>query len=298
MAVLEDIGTSVRSLVDQVGPGVVGLGRGWGVGSGVVIDRGLVLTNAHNLRRDRDAVTITFADGHQEEGRVAGSDPDLDVAVIAVDTGEMEPVEWTADAGEPEIGRPVVALANPGGRGLRATVGFVSSAARSFRGPRGRPIPGAIEHTAPLPRGSSGGPLLDLEGRLLGINSVRVDGGLILAINAGDGLRERVQALGRGEAVERARLGVAIAPPRAARRLRRAVGLPERTGVLVRGVDEDGPAARVGIERGDLIVAADGREIERVDVLYEALDAATATGGALALTVVRGTEERSVEVAF
>ena len=82
------------------------------------------------------------------------------------------------------IGTPVVALANPGGRGLRATLGFVASAGRSFRGPRGRRIGGAIEHTAPLPRGSVGGPLVDLDGRLLGINAMRLDGGLILAVPA------------------------------------------------------------------------------------------------------------------
>src|SRR5581483_11219675 len=97
----------------------------------------------------------------------------------------VEPVRWDENGAEqPQIGRAVLALANPGGRGLRVTPGFVSSASRGFRGPRGRRITGAIEHTAPLPRGSSGGPLVDLEGRLLGINSIRVDGGLILAIPA------------------------------------------------------------------------------------------------------------------
>jgi serine protease Do len=75
------------------------------------------------------------------------------------------------------------------------------------------------------------------------------------------------------------------------------VGLPERTGVLVRAVEEDSPAARSGLERGDLIVAADGREIERVDVLYDALDAAAAREQ-LELTVVRGADERTVPVAF
>jgi serine protease Do len=293
--VLEEIETTVGSVVERSGPAVVGLGRGWGLGSGVVIEQGLVLTNAHNLRHDE--VTIAFGDGRREDGRLAGADADLDVAVVAVDTGDIEPVEWPEESEEPAIGRPIVALANPGGRGLRATVGFVSSTARSFRGPRGRRIPGAIEHSAPLPRGSSGGPLLDTSGRLLGINSVRVDGGLILAIPADATLRERVEALARGETPKRARLGVAIAPPRAARRLRRAVGLPERAGVLVRAVEEDSPAARAGIERGDLIVAADGREIDRVDVLYDALDGAAAEGQ-LELTVVRGAEERAVPVSF
>jgi serine protease Do len=226
---------------------------------------------------------------------VTGSDPDGDVAVLACDTADVEPVTWDPAAPAPPLGHAVLALADPGGRGLRVTPGFVSSQARSFRGPRGRGIAGAIEHTAPLPRGSSGGPLVDLSGRLLGINSVRVDGGLILAIPADAAMHERVQALGRGEAPSRARLGVAIAPPRVARRLRRAVGLPERDGVLVRGVEEDGPAHEAGVLRGDLLVAANGQVLERIDALYEALDAA-GEQGSFELTIVRGTDERVLTV--
>jgi len=297
MSLLEELEASVQTAASRTGPAVVGLGRGWGIGSGVVIATGRVLTNAHNLRHDE--VTVTFADGRAESGRVAGTDADLDIAVIDVDTGEVEPVEWLSDGddGAPAIGRAVLALANPGGRGLRVTPGFVSSTARSFRGPRGRRIAGAIEHTAPLPRGSSGGPLIDSAGRLLGINSVRVDGGLILAVPADAGLRQRVEALGRGEEPTRVRLGVAIAPPRVARRLRRAVGLPERDGLLVRGVEDGSPAERAGIERGDLLVAVGDRAIDRVDVLYEALDGARAAGR-LSLTIVRGTDERTIDVAF
>jgi S1-C subfamily serine protease len=293
MTVLEETSAAIGDAATRLGPAVVGLGRGWGVGSGVVVAAGRVLTNAHNLRHDE--VTVTFADGRRETGRVAGTDSDLDVAVIDVDTGEVEPLEW-GDS-EPAIGRPVLALGNPGGRGLRVTPGFVSSAARSFRGPRGRRIAGAIEHTAPLPRGSSGGPVVDLEGRLLGINTLRVDGGLILAIPADGQLRERVEALGRGETPRRVRLGVAIAPPRVARRLRRAVGLPERDGLLVRAVEEGSAAERAGIERGDLLVAVGERQLDHVDSLYEALDGARADGK-LELTVVRGTEERTVPVEF
>lgn len=295
MTLLEETQNSIENAATRIGPAVVGLGRGWGVGSGVVIAPGRVLTNAHTLRHEE--VTVTFGDGRRETGRVAGADADLDVAVLDVDTADVEPVEWVAEDDAPGIGHPVLALGNPGGRGLRVTPGFVSSVARSFRGPRGRRIAGAIEHTAPLPRGSSGGPLVDLEGRLLGLNAVRVDGGLILAIPADAGLRERVEALGRGEAPKRLRLGVAVAPTRVARRLRRAVGLPEHDGVLVRAVEEDSAADRAGIARGDLIIAAGEQEIDRVDALYEALDAANAEGK-LSLTVLRGTEERTAEVVF
>jgi serine protease Do len=292
MTSLVEIEGAIGQVVDRVGPTVVGLGRGWG-GSGVVIGPGRVLTNAHNVRHDQ--VTVTFADGRRADGRVAAADGDLDIAVIEVDTAEVPSIEWDSETGTPAIGRTVLALANPAGRGLRVTPGFVSSTARSFRGPRGRRIAGAIEHTAPLPRGSSGGPLVDADGRLLGINSVRVDGGLILALPADPALRERVEALGRGEAPKRVRLGVAIAPPRVARKLRRAVGLPERDGVLVRAVEEGSPADNAGLERGDLIVSAGGEELERVDVLYEALDAARGTGS-IDLTILRGTDERVVTV--
>jgi serine protease Do len=170
MSVLGQLEEALQGVAERAGPAVVGIGRGWGFGSGVVFAPGKVLTNAHTVGDDE--VGVSFLDGRRESGRVAAADPDLDLAVIDVDTGEVAPIGWGAGGPVP-IGRAVVALSNPGGRGLRVTTGFVSSAPRSFRGPRGRRISGAIEHTAPLPRGSSGGPLLDTTARLLGINTVR-----------------------------------------------------------------------------------------------------------------------------
>jgi serine protease Do len=294
MAVLEELEGTIQTAVERTGPAVIGLGQGWGRGSGFVIESGRILTNAHNLRGDE--VTITFQDGRRETGKVLASDEDLDLAVIEADTADIEPIQWSEeDVDSLPIGRSVLALANPGGRGLRVTPGFVSSSARSFRGPRGRRIRGAIEHTAPLPRGSSGGPLIDGAGRLLGVNSVRADGGLILAVPADSVTRERVEKLGRGEAPKRARLGVAIAPPRVARRLRRSVGLPERDGILIRAVERGSAADRAGLERGDLLVTAGGRDLDRIETLYEVLDAAQADSS-LELTIVRGAEERTVSV--
>jgi serine protease Do len=260
-----------------------------------VIADGHVLTNAHNLRRDE--VTVVFSDGRREVATVAGMDTDNDLAVLAVDTGDAPAIAWEP-AEELGIGAAVVALANPGGRGLRATLGFVSSGGRSFRGPRGRRIRGAIEHTAPLPRGSSGGPLVDPDGNLVGINSLRLDGGLILAVSARAAVKERVLGLARGEGVSPHRLGVAVAPPRVARRLRSAVGLPERDGLLVRAVDDGSPGDAAGIEPGDLIVAVGGQPTAGVEALYTALDAVPAAGGDLELTLVRGTDERTVTATF
>lgn len=291
MQALEEIQEIVGRLAAEVGPKVVGVGR---FGSGVVVEEGAVLTNAHAVRRER--VRVRFLDGQTETGTVAGLDPDGDLAVISVATGAIEPVEW-GDGHEPGLGTAVFALANPGGRGLRVTPGFVSSTGRSFRGPRGRRIRGSIEHTAPLPRGSSGSPVVDAGGRLLGLNTIRLEGGLILAVAADAGLRERAAALGRGEAPARATLGLALAPPRVARRLRSAVGLPEREGLLVRDVAGEEPAARAGVEKGDLIVAVAGTPITGVDDLYEQLDR-IGPGGTIELGLVRGTHERTVEVSL
>jgi serine protease Do len=294
MEVLTSLQETIAATAQRVGPSVVGLGRGWGLGSGVVIGDGQVLTNAHNVRGEQ--VTVVFADGRRETGEWTGADPDLDLAVLSVDTGDAAPVAWEP-GDSPGVGTPVLALANPGGRGLRTTLGFVAAEDRSFRGPRGRRVAGAIEHTAPLPRGSSGGPLVDVEGRLLGLNALRLEGGLIVAVPATAAVKERVAGLARGEAPASPRLGVAVAPPRAARRMRRAVGLPERPGLLVRAVEDGSPAAAAGIETGDLLAAANGTELATVDALYAVLDS-VAGGGSLELTVVRGTEERPVKVEF
>jgi S1-C subfamily serine protease len=293
VTVLDEIQASIRQLSEGSGPSVVGIGQRWGVGSGVVLGEGRVLTNAHNVRGDQ--VTVTFADGRTAEGTVAGHDIDADLAVIDVDTGDAPALSW-ADGTAPGVGTPVFALSNPGGRGLRVTFGFVSGIERTFRGPRGRRITGSLEHTAPLLPGSSGGPVLDAGGQLLGINTNRLGEGFYLAIPADETLRGRADALSRGESAASPRLGVTIAPGHVARRLRRAVGLPDTEGVLIREVAEDSPAARAGVAQGDLIVAAAGQPVHSSDELFDALQAAQ--GGTIELKLVRGTDERTLQVAF
>ena len=96
VSLLEEIEASVQTAVERTGPAVVGIGRGWGRGSGFVLAPGRVLTSAHNVRHDE--ATVTFADGRQASGRVLGSDGDLDLAVIEVETGDAPAVEWPAAA--------------------------------------------------------------------------------------------------------------------------------------------------------------------------------------------------------
>jgi serine protease Do len=293
MAILDEIQENIARLADGAGSSVVGIGQRWGAGSGIVLGEGRVLTNAHNVRGDE--VTVTFAGGRTAQGTVVARDIDSDIAVIDTDTSGASVLPW-ADGTAASIGMPVFALSNPGGRGLRVTFGFVSGVDRAFRGPRGRRITGSVEHTAPLLPGSSGGPIVNAAGQLLGINTNRLGEGFYLAMPADEALRGRIDELGRGEFTTPPQLGVAIAPGHVARRMRRAVGLPELDGLLVRDVVDESPAARAGVASGDMIVAVGGQPVRTVDDLYDALQAAGT--GTIALSLVRGTEERTVQVAL
>jgi len=289
MTAIEELQIAVSSLAERVGPSIVGIGRGTR-GSGVVIAAGKVVTNAHNLRGDE--VTVTFADGRQIRGTVAGWDGDGDLAVIDVDTAAAAPLDW-GDGDALSVGTAVFGAGASHGGGTRVTFGLVSAVARAFRGPGGRRIEGSVEHTAPLAPGSSGGALLDAAGRLIGLNTNRIGEGFYLALPADAALRARIDALGRGESPQRPRLGVAVAPSHVARRMRRSVGLPERDGILVRGVEDDSMAAAAGIQAGDLIVEAGGTAITDADDLHAALATLELP---FEVKLVRGTDERTVQV--
>jgi serine protease Do len=289
MSVIEDLQASIARVATAAGPSVVGIGSRLR-GSGVVVGDDRVLTNAHNIRGDR--VTVTFSDGRSVVGSLAGVDVDGDLAVVNVETAGIPAVAWGTGDGLATGAIVFGAAASPSG-GVRVTFGTVSAVARAFRGPGGRLIAGSVEHTAPLAPGSSGGPIVDADGRLVGINTNRLGEGFYLALPADAALRSRVDALGRGESPERPRLGVAVAPAHVARRLRRSVGLPERDGLLVRGVDDGSPAQRAGIAEGDLIVEVAGKPVTDADDLVEAITAATTPYD---VRVVRGTEERTITV--
>ena len=291
MATLDELESSFTEILGKVGPSVVRLG-GWRGGAGVVVANGTILTNAHNVRGD--STTVTFADGRQAEATLAGVDFDGDLAVLSVDTGAAPAVEWSDRSAT--IGTAAFAVTT-NGSGNRATFGFVSSIARSFRGPRGRRISGSIEHTAPLAPGSSGSPLVDRAGKLIGLNTNRVGDGFYLALPADAALKSRIDSLGRGESAERPVLGIGIAPSWVANRMRRAVGLAPRDGVLVREVEDGSPAAAAGIREGDMIFSAGGKQIVEPDDVYDALGTVRANG-TLRVDLVRGADDLTVTVSF
>jgi len=291
MNTFESITQAIQTLVKAAGPAVVTLGGHPRGGSGFVVAPGRVLTNAHNTRGDD--LAVRFADGREARAKRLGTDIDGDLAVLEVDTGELAPLEWAG--APPELGQAVFAVTNAPGAGTRVTIGTVSGVNRTFRGPRGRRIGGTIEHTAPLAPGSSGSPILDTSGKVLGINTNRLGDGFYLAIPAGEALLRRVEGLARGETVETPRLGVSLLPSRVARRLRHAVGLPERDGLLISDVEDGSPAEAAGLREGDLIVTAGGDPVATFDDLSAALGRAD-KGGVLAVRVLRGADEVDVSV--
>lgn len=293
--VLRQLEATAGEVFERVGPATVAIGRA-PRGSGVVVAPDRVLTNAHNLRDRTTQVTLEHG---SRQGAAIAVDTAFDLAVLEVDVGSVEPIEWAERA--PGVGAVVFGLAR-GAAGTRLSTGFVSGTGRSFRGPGGRAIGGSIEHTAPMARGSSGGPLLDATGAVVGLNTHRLGEGFYLAQSASSGLVERVAEMVRGHVPRRAELRIAVAPPGVARRLRRSVGLPERDGALVRAVEPDGSADRAGVREGDLIVGAgpvggEATTVTAADDLHQVLGSHD-PGAALRLLIVRGVDELELTVTF
>ncbi|MGE5672403.1 MAG: S1C family serine protease [Mycobacterium leprae] len=253
----------------KVGPGVVQVKSGRGMGSGVLLDRETVITNAHVVG-DNPNPSLTFADGVTRSGRVIAADPAYDLALVQTHS----PVETTVElAPEAEIrpGKLVVAIGNPYGFGWTVTTGVVSSVDRMLGG-----LDGLIQTDAAINPGNSGGALVDLQGRLVGIPTMVLAQGqnIGFAIPAWqvEKVTEQFRRLGRAEHpwVDIAGATEVVDPVMA-----RALDLPER-GVVVAGVEPGGPAHHAGLEEFDMIVSLNGvptpsiqalrREIRKTDV--------------------------------
>jgi S1-C subfamily serine protease len=291
MGAIEELEETVRSTMEVCAPSVVSIGRR-GRGTGFVVAEGRVLTNAHNLR-DR-TTEVGFADGRRSQGSLLGSDVDGDLVVLEVDTGGVPALAWTDQPAQPG---DIVLAVTAGRHAVRVTWGQVTGSERGFRGPRGRPVHGAIEHTAPAAAGSSGAPVVNRDGGVVGVNTHRLEHGFYLARAADSELRDAVTAMQRGDRLEPVRLGVALASSVHARQLRRAVGLEDRDGVLVRTVVDGSPAQAAGITVGDLLVRASGRPLSGPDDVFAVLHAVR-PGDDLEVDVVRGESEHTLTVSF
>jgi serine protease Do len=241
------------------GPNLGGLA----LGSGFVIDpRGYIVTDNHVLE-NADSVTVTFHDGSQHRAQIAGRDVATDLALLKVSAPEPLPYVRWGDSDAVRVGDWVVVIGNPFGLDDTVSSGIVSARGRDIHT---GPYDDFLQIDASINRGNSGGPAFDLDGRVIGINTAiySPNGGSVgigFAIPANLARPVVEQLLQRGR-VERGWLGVQIQPVTAD--IARAFRLPGVEGALVAGFSPQGPAARAGFAQGDVILAVNGRTIERM----------------------------------
>ncbi|KDB08137.1 protease Do [Burkholderia sp. lig30] len=229
------------------------------LGSGFIVDAdGLILTNRHVVG-DASSVDVKLTDKRQFKGRVIGTDALSDVALIRIDARNL-PTVVPGDPARTEVGDWVMAIGSPYGFANTVTQGIVSAKSRSLPGERYVPF---IQTDVPINPGSSGGPLFDLNGRVIAINSViysKTGGyqGLAFAIPIDIALDVKDQLLHTGK-VTRGRLGVGMQEVSDA--LARSFGLPNPDGALVTMIEPGGPAAQAGLKAGDVVLGLDGQPV-------------------------------------
>jgi len=320
-------GRTVQDIYAEEGPGVAfiqadgvsdssvfGQEGGTATGSGFVVDDdGTIVTNAHVVD-GADAVTVSFEEGGESiDADVKGVDPDTDLAVLKIDPAEVEnlTVLPLGDSSDLQVGDPVVAIGNPFGLQRTVTTGIVSALQRQIDAPSGFSISNVIQTDASINPGNSGGPLLDAQGRVIGINSQIATGGGQGSVGIGFAVpvntaKDLLPELRAGEEIERAYLGVSMAPVN--EDLANEADLPVDSGALVESVEDGTPAERAGLrgseidelsgdlsQAGDLIVAIDGEPVRSPDDVVSAV-AGKQPGDTVELEIYRGDDKRTVSV--
>ncbi|WP_239988718.1 DegQ family serine endoprotease [Paramagnetospirillum kuznetsovii] len=266
------------------------------LGSGVLVGSdGTVVTN-HHVIKDADEVTVVLSDRREFEARIVGSDERSDLAVVKIESkGETFPTLVLGDSDKIEVGDLVLAIGNPFGVGQTVTQGIISALARTNVGVSD--FRSFIQTDAAINPGNSGGALVDMDGRLIGINTAiySKDGGsngIGFAIPTAL-VRNVVASITKGGKVVRPWLGAGGQAVTAD--LAQALKLPRPLGVLVNNVYKDSPAARAGLQNGDVITAVQGREVDDPEGMRFRL-ATLPVGGDAQLTVLRAGVERQVTV--
>jgi len=310
---------SLAQMYQEVTPSVVYVSVvtrfGGGTGSGFVIDEeGHIVTNNHVVE-SAEYISVTFVDGTILEAELVGRDPDADLAVIKVDPAQapLKPVTF-ADSSEAFVGQQVYAIGNPFGQEFTLTQGIVSALDRSLQNEDSFSIPELIQTDAAINPGNSGGPLLDADGRVIGVNTAimsesRSASGVGFAIPSNT-VRRIVPYLIAEGSYTHSWLGIAgatLLPEQ-----REAMGLGEDVkGVIVSEVTRGGPAQKAGLSGaqqtittpfgrlavgGDIITAVNDKPIEKMSDLITYLEANTLPGDTITLRVLRGTETVEIPV--
>ena len=243
------------------GSAMPGMPRAEGVGSGFIVDASGLIVTSHHVVKGAESVTVTLQDGRRLEARVAGIDPRTDLALLEVDAGGSLPVVEFGDSDRTRVGDWVVAVGNPFGLGGTVTAGIVSGRGRDIGS---GPYDDYLQLDAPINRGSSGGPLFDRSGRVVGVNTAifspsggNVGIGFAIPANVAKPVIESLRTDGK---VDRGWLGVRI--QRIGETMAVALGLEEPKGALVASVMPDGPAASAGLRPGDVILSFAGEPLD------------------------------------
>lgn len=270
--------------------------RGQSTGTGFVIDAdGQILTNNHVVE-NATKLTVRFQSGRTVSAKLVGNDPSTDLALLKVEPKGLNlRVLQLGTSREVEVGDPTVAIGNPYGLDLTLTTGVVSAKQRQISAPNGFTIDDVLQTDAAINPGNSGGPLIDAAGRVIGINSQIKTGeqgggnvGIGFAIPI-DTAKRLLPDLRKGGELQRAYVGVgttAITPE---------MRLGIDRGVLVTGVNPDGPAAKAGLQQGDVITKIDGKDVRSNEDVGAAVGAKK-PGDTLKLEVQRAGDRATVEV--
>jgi S1-C subfamily serine protease len=293
LGLLDAYSRAVVGAVQRVGPAVVHIqvrqGRGReGSGSGFIFTPdGFILTNSHVVHGASELMVST-ADGERFPAELVGDDPDTDLAVIR--GGHEVPSVPLGSSRRLTVGQLVIAIGNPLGFQHTVTAGVVSALGRTMRSRSGRLIDGVIQTDAALNPGNSGGPLVDSQGQVVGVNTATIMGaqGICFAIGA-DTAEFVASRLIRDGRIRRSYIGVTGQGVSLHRRLVRYYDLPSESGLLVLEVVPGSPAQRAGLRERDVLVRFAGDAIAGVDDLHRRLTGER-SGVACEVEVVRGTE--------
>ncbi|MBS0319329.1 MAG: trypsin-like peptidase domain-containing protein [Proteobacteria bacterium] len=291
---LDAYSAAVASAVARVAPAVAHVSvlehrerTQGGSGSGFFIaPDGVLVTNSHVASGAR-SLEVTLADGRTAPAHIVGDDPDSDLAVLKVGVHDA-PVVRFGDSERLRVGQIAIAIGSPYGFQHSVTAGIVSALGRSMRAKTGRLLDNVLQTDAALNPGNSGGPLVNTSGDVVGVNTAVIlpAQGICFAIASATAERVATQLITTGR-IRRGWLGVGGMTYRLPRRYVLYFGLGDaRSAVRVESVEAGSPAARAGVEAGDLIVAIDERAVGTVDALQAALTE-DAIGRPLALRLIR-----------
>jgi len=258
-----------------------------GSGSGFLFSTdGYLFTNSHVINK-AERTRVTLYDGREEEASLIGEDPHNDLAVVKVSAFDYKPA-IIGDSSSIKIGQLVIAIGNPYGFQHTVTTGVISALGRTLRTQSGRLIDHIIQTDAALNPGSSGGPLIDSEGHVIGVNTATIMGaqGLCFAISINTAKSIALQLIQHGK-VRRAYIGVMTQEAELLKNIVQFYKLKNKNALFVVSVEPKSPAQKSGIKDGDFIISFNEAPVNNTDQLFKMLDMQK-IGAIQTITILRG----------